>query len=114
MPGRCPDLAVEVRTEGAVPPAAADGATRLLRRLAEDSGRPVRYAGVVLSTDAAWPGRLRHQVEATLETVGLRVRGFAAGATFAEALDELEPLLHHRLDQARVRQRIRAGHRGAS
>lgn len=69
---------------------------------------------MVLSTDSAWPGRRRHQVEATLETVGLRVRGLAAGGTFAEALDDLEQLLWHRLAQAGARQRVSSGHRSAS
>jgi hypothetical protein len=98
-------LTVEVRTEGSVPTAAADRAVRMVRLLAQAAGRPVRYAAVVLSVDPDWRGCRSHQVEATVEAVGLRVRGFAAGRDFAEAIAELDTLLRGRLE-AESRRRV--------
>jgi hypothetical protein len=43
------------------------------------------------------------------DTVGIYVRGFAAGATLSKALDELERRLERRLVYARDRVRSRAG-----
>src|SRR4051812_13468557 len=53
--------------------------------------------------------RRRGQVEIVVDTVGIYVRGFAAGVTFGEALDELDRTLRRRLSYARERARSRAG-----
>lgn len=99
-------VAVEVRAEIGVPAAATARAVELVRKLATASGRTVRYASVALSVDDQWPGRRRNQVEATIDTVGLYFRGFAAAASFAEALTELDETLQHRLEHARDRLRL--------
>jgi hypothetical protein len=98
-------VAVEVRAETGVPAEATARAVELVRKLATASGRSVRYASVALSVDDQWPGRRRNQVEATIDSVGLYFRGFAAAATFAEALIELDETLRHRLENARDRLR---------
>src|SRR5215204_6112902 len=97
------DVAVDVQAEEAVPATATADAVRLVRRLAARTGRRVGYASVVLSVDREWHGRRRNHVEATVDTVGLRLRGFAAAPTFAEALDDLGQVLDRRLDRARDR-----------
>jgi hypothetical protein len=68
-------VAVEVRAAIAVPAAATARAVELVRKLATASGGTVRYASVALSVDDQWPGRRRNQVEASIDTVGLYVRG---------------------------------------
>lgn len=103
------DIDVEVRADQAVPPAVTARAVDLVRRLATASGRQIQYAAVVLGVDDQWRGRLSSQVEIVVDTVGIYVRGFAAGATFGEALDELDRTLERRLGYARDRVRSRAG-----
>jgi hypothetical protein len=103
------DIKVEVRTDGAVPPAAVTRAVALVRRLVRVSGRQIRYAAVALGVDDQWPGRCSSQVEIIIDTVGIYVRGFAAGATFSEALDDLDRKLDRRLGDARARVRSRSG-----
>jgi hypothetical protein len=105
------DLDVEVRAEQAVPPAATARAVDLVRRLAAESGRQIQYAAVALGVDDQWRGRRSSQVEIVVDTVGIYVRGSAAGATFSEALDELDRKLERRLGYARDRVRSRAGKR---
>ena len=103
------DVDIEVRTEEAVPPAATARAVELVRHLATASGRQIRYAAVALGVDEQWRGRCRSQVEIVVDTVGIYVRGFAVGATFGEALDDLDRKLERRLGYARDRVRSRTG-----
>jgi hypothetical protein len=110
---RSADVPVEVHAGAAVPVPAAASAADLVRRLAVSIGRPLQYASVVLDVDPEPPGCRRDLVEATVQTVGLRVRAFATGATFDEALIELEVLLRHRLDHARERLRQSTGRASA-
>ena len=108
-----PDIDVEVHADAAVPTAATARAVGLVRRLAAASGRRVRYAAVTLGVNDQWPGRRSSQAEIVIDAGGIYVRGFAAGITFAEALDELERKLERRLGDARDRVRSRAGRRSA-
>jgi hypothetical protein len=103
------DIDVEVRADQAVPPAVTARAVEVVRRLAMASGRQIQYAAVALGVDDQWRGRRSSQVEIVVDTVGIYVRGFAAGATFGEALDELERRLERRPVYARDRVRSRAG-----
>jgi ribosome-associated translation inhibitor RaiA len=103
------DIDVEVRADQAVSPAVTARAVELVRRLATASGRQIQYAAVALGVDDQWRGRRSSQVEIVVDTVGIYVRGFAAGATFSEALDELERRLERRLAYARDRVRSRSG-----
>lgn len=103
-----PDIYVEVHADGAVPAAATARAVDLVRRLATASGRQIRYAAVTLGVNDQWRGRRSSQAEIVIDAVGIYVRGFAAGVTFAEALDELERKLERRLGYARDRVRARA------
>jgi hypothetical protein len=97
------DVLVEVRADKCVPAGAVAEAVALVRGLAAHGGRHVCYAAVALGVDRDWPGRCRHHVEATLDASGLSIRGFAAGATPREALDELHRTLLLRLGSARER-----------
>jgi hypothetical protein len=108
------DIDVEVRADEAVPPAATERAVELVRRLATASGRQIRYAAVALGVDDQWRGRRTSQVEVVMDTVGIYVRGFGAGVTFSEALDELDRKLERRLGYARDRLRSRAGRRAGT
>lgn len=108
------DIVVEVHADKAVPLAATVRAVELVRRLVATSGRQIQYAAVTLGVDDQWRGRRSSQVEIVVDTVGIYVRGFAAGATFSEALDELDRKLEQRLGDARDRVRSRSGHRSAS
>jgi ribosome-associated translation inhibitor RaiA len=101
------DIDVEVHADRAVPPAATARAVELVRRLVRAGGRQTRYATVALGVDDQWPGRCSSQVEIVVDMVGIHVRGFAAGTTFTEALDELDPKLERRLGDARDRVRAR-------
>jgi hypothetical protein len=103
------DIRVEVRADGAVPPAAVARAVALVHRLVRASGRQIRYAAVTLGVDDQWRGRRSSQVEIIVDTVGIYVRGFAAGATFNEALDDLDQKLDRRLRDARARVLSRSG-----
>ena len=108
------DIVVEVHADEAVPVAATARAVELVQRLATASGRQIQYAAVALGVNDEWRGRRSSQVEIVVDTVGIYVRGFAAGATFGEALDELDRKLERRLGYARDRVRARTGRRGAS
>ena len=83
----------------------------LVRRLARADGRQTQYASVTLDVDDQWRGRLSRQVEIVVDMVGIYVRGLAAGATFTEALDELDRKLERRLGYARDQVRSRTGRR---
>ena len=104
---------VEVRADRAVPAAATARAVELVRHLARASGRQIQYARVALGVDDQWRGRRSSQVEIVVDMVGIYVRGFAAGATFSEALEELDRKLEQRLGYARDRVRSRTGLRPA-
>jgi len=104
------DVDVEVRADRAVPPAATARAVELVRRLAR-GGRQTQYAAVTLDVDDQWRGRRSRQVEIVVDMVGIYVRGFAAGATFTEALDELDRKLERRLGYARDQVRSRTARR---
>jgi hypothetical protein len=102
------DVPVEVHADGSVSAPVSARAADLVRRLAAAVGRPVQYAAVILSVDRGRSGH-RSRVEATVQTVGLRVRGFAAGRTFDEALRDLDAVLWRRLEEGRERLRQSAG-----
>jgi hypothetical protein len=104
---------VEVRADRAVPATATVRAVELIRRLARSSGRQIQYAAVELGVDDQWRGRRSRQVEIVIDMVGIYVRGFAAGATFTEALDELDRNLERRVGYAQDRVRSRTGLRPA-
>jgi ribosome-associated translation inhibitor RaiA len=94
------DVVVDVHTGHHVPARAAARAAAFARRWAEAGSGSVRHATVVLSIDEHWPGERRHHVEVAIDTAGQHLRGFAAGRTFAEALDELDRTLRRRLRNA--------------
>lgn len=102
------DIDIEVHADRAVPPAATARAVELVRHLAQAGGRQIQYATVALGVDDQWRGRRSSQVEIVVDMVGIYLRGFAAGTTFAEALDDLDRRLERRLRDARDRVRSRA------